>query len=240
MANSTCIMENCSRPLYGRGLCSAHWQRKRRGAPMDTPIAPPLGAPRTKIKPPCKVPGCDRPHFGKGYCSAHLYRFRNGLDLQAPIRGYYEKGQKCVAPGCEYEARANSRCSTHYGQWVKKHSTRKCRIECCGNTLNAKGLCQMHRNVELRYGISAEEWEVLYSRSGGKCGICEKPVTRGEAHTDHDHNCCPGSSNSCGRCVRGVLCRECNQGIGFLRDDLNILASAIKYLQSRQLLTEDA
>ena len=34
----TCSQPDCNRPLVARGLCSAHWQRQRRGRPLDSPI----------------------------------------------------------------------------------------------------------------------------------------------------------------------------------------------------------
>ena len=59
------------------------------------------------------------------------------------------------------------------------------------------------------------------------CEICgSTPVV---LQIDHDHSCCPGRS-SCGMCVRGVLCGECNRGLARFRDDPRLLAEAIAYL----------
>jgi hypothetical protein len=48
---------------------------------------------------------------------------------------------------------------------------------------------------------------------------------------DHDHNCCPGKY-SCGRCVRGLLCRSCNLALGYLKDSPDRLLSLVNYLRS--------
>jgi hypothetical protein len=44
----------------------------------------------------------------------------------------------------------------------------------------------------------------------------------GAISIDHDHRCCDGTY-SCGQCVRAILCRNCNTGIGMLRDDPALL-----------------
>ena len=38
------------------------------------------------------------------------------------------------------------------------------------------------------------------------------------------------SRNSCGKCVRGLLCGRCNMGLGNLDDDIEILLKSIDYL----------
>lgn len=32
-----CLVARCRRPFYARGLCGLHYQRWRRGAPLDPP-----------------------------------------------------------------------------------------------------------------------------------------------------------------------------------------------------------
>ena len=36
-----CIVQGCERRHWARGYCSTHYQRKRRGIPIDAPLAPP-------------------------------------------------------------------------------------------------------------------------------------------------------------------------------------------------------
>lgn len=85
-----------------------------------------------------------------------------------------------------------------------------------------------------RYGITPEQYMDLFEIQDNKCAICTKPVfpfTR-DAHVDHDHTCCPGNAVGCGKCIRGILCRACNVGIGQLKDDPALLRRAAGYLTS--------
>lgn len=73
------------------------------------------------------------------------------------------------------------------------------------------------------------------------CDICGKRLDmryrdsrgrlRGDHAIDHDHSCCQGSA-SCGQCIRGLLCRNCNAGIGYMSEDPRVLARASEYISS--------
>lgn len=82
-----------------------------------------------------------------------------------------------------------------------------------------------HRDYELRlrYGISHDDYLDMEQRQNGVCAICKQPPTQGRyLHVDHDH--------STGR-VRGLLCPECNAGLGRFGDDIDLLLAAIAYLK---------
>jgi hypothetical protein len=65
----------------------------------------------------------------------------------------------------------------------------------------------------------------------GLCAICgskEIPAKSGQQRRlsiDHDHET--------GR-IRGLLCSKCNTGLGFFRDNIRFLRSAIRYLEENQ------
>lgn len=83
------------------------------------------------------------------------------------------------------------------------------------------------------YNITQSDWDAMVERQGNRCAICptDRPGGRGESwHIDHDHACCPGKG-SCGRCVRGLLCGDCNVAIGRMRDDPVLLRAAASYLE---------
>lgn len=76
--------------------------------------------------------------------------------------------------------------------------------------------------------------------SSPTCAVCDRDIlakvpaeTTGRLQArlvvDHDHSCCPGPK-SCGRCVRGLLCRTCNSAAGLLQDDALVAARMAAYL----------
>jgi Recombination endonuclease VII len=76
-----------------------------------------------------------------------------------------------------------------------------------------------HYHLVRRYGIGAADVARLVDEQGGVCPICNKPSPE---HVDHDH-----ASEE----VRGVLCFNCNGGLGQFRDDVGALRNAIAYLE---------
>lgn len=73
--------------------------------------------------------------------------------------------------------------------------------------------------VAARYGMTEPELIELRQLLKNQCVVCgDGPRPRGELHVDHDHDCCPGS-RSCGKCVRGLLCPNCNTQASHCGDD---------------------
>jgi Recombination endonuclease VII len=79
-----------------------------------------------------------------------------------------------------------------------------------------------------RYGITLELCERLLELQDRKCSICG---AADPGCIDHDHYCCNGPF-SCGRCVRGLLCDKCNNGLGRFEDSTERLQAAIDYLKN--------
>ena len=66
--------------------------------------------------------------------------------------------------------------------------------------------------LKYRYGLTREDYERILASQGGACAICERRSRKGENFSvDHDHSCCPGDVRTCGKCVRGLLCTNCNR-----------------------------
>lgn len=89
------------------------------------------------------------------------------------------------------------------------------------------------KDLDLRYkfNITIEQFDAMMEAQGGTCAICGGVNANGRAlSVDHDHACCPGKE-SCGSCVRSLLCGDCNMGLGKFRDDPELLRAAIDYLK---------
>jgi hypothetical protein len=70
----------------------------------------------------------------------------------------------------------------------------------------------------------------MLANQGGGCAICGTAASKW--HVDHDHACCP-SIYTCGKCIRGILCRDCNVGLGNFRDSPELIECALTYLCAR-------
>lgn len=81
-----------------------------------------------------------------------------------------------------------------------------------------------------RYGLTVETYNALLARQEGVCAVCG---AGGELVIDHDHQCCP-AEQSCGGCVRGLLCQRCNRVFGNLADSVDLVRSLLRYAESTQ------
>ena len=79
------------------------------------------------------------------------------------------------------------------------------------------------RRVALR-GMSLEQFDEMLERQGGVCAICDQPESIKGSSLSVDH--CHHSGK-----IRGLLCRNCNSAIGKLKDDPNLIESALEYLR---------
>ena len=96
----------------------------------------------------------------------------------------------------------------------------------CKPCHNARGVASKQRSGGFqeyhrrhRYGMAVGEFDEMLREQGGLCALCgERPAE----HVDHDH--------LFGH-VRGILCFNCNGGLGQFKDRVDIMAKAIDYLE---------
>ncbi|USC18123.1 endonuclease VII domain-containing protein [Rhodococcus sp. 11-3] len=103
------------------------------------------------------------------------------------------------------------RCVTHHRSVIKARKARAHETR-VGNT----------------YGLEVGEYDTLHRAQGGVCFICRRATGASRRlSVDHDHRL---EHLGMREAVRGLLCRPCNDLLGHCRDDVQMLARAIMYL----------
>jgi hypothetical protein len=149
----------------------------------------------------CQFGGCEGVVSAKGLCTGHYQQSSKGQAL-TPLR--------------------KKRPSSVYRAMLERGI-----IEClaCGkdkpaseySVLSAAGMprpyckpCNAERVRLSHYNVTKGFLDLLLGFQQGRCAICLVADAGEKAmHIDHDHACCPGR-RSCGECVRGLVCSNCN------------------------------
>ena len=78
-----------------------------------------------------------------------------------------------------------------------------------------------NRSLRSKYGITLEKYEEMTIAQAGRCAICQKELEL--LHVDHD--AVTGE-------VRGLLCGNCNRGIGLFHESAESLRMASSYVSN--------
>lgn len=91
-------------------------------------------------------------------------------------------------------------------------------------------LSVFHWKLRACFGITPEQFDKMMSDQGGCCAICGKPPDKAKGHR-HKHRLNVDHDHKTGK-VRGLLCNNCNIGLGAFEDSQDRIANAIQYLLS--------
>ena len=75
-----------------------------------------------------------------------------------------------------------------------------------------------------RYNLSIADYDALLLSQAGVCAICGGKDERQRLSVDHNHAT---------KSVRGLLCGNCNNGLGRFKDSIELLLAAVNYLHHR-------
>jgi hypothetical protein len=120
-------------------------------------------------------------------------------------------------------------------EWKSFHKSKRWRIRNPGaqaiatanwvrNNPEQRRISSRRCQLKMQYGITPEQYDEMLIAQDGKCEICktDKPTGKWKVFAvDHCHK----TGN-----IRGLLCNECNRGMGLLRDDPELLIKAAEYL----------
>lgn len=107
----------------------------------------------------------------------------------------------------------------------------RCRSRKDGRSATCRGCWakyQADRTMQVKFGMTQAQYDAMLEQQSGGCAICgnrTKMMHRGRAQRlpiDHCHRT--------GK-VRGILCSNCNNGLGRFKDDTVLLEKAAQYLQ---------
>jgi Recombination endonuclease VII. len=150
----------------------------------------------------CTFDGCEIKARYKLYCSGHQSQFRRGAVL-APLQKRVRQ-RSTISNGI---SKVCSYCNTE--KYLTEFTKLKGSTD--GFSYGCKPCCN-NRVRMWRYNVSADWYAVTLEYQGGVCAICKQLEPEKAFAVDHDHCCCPGD-NSCGKCVRGLLCQLCNMSV---------------------------
>jgi hypothetical protein len=189
------------KPVFSAALCSAHYTRQRRYGDASI-VKRGLDLPVPEAK-PCAICGAVKP----------LSEFSVGAKASKGGKGSYCR--PCAAERQrEWRVANPGRIREHRQQHNERRKP-----------------ARPAQRIKQTYGITLEDYERILESQQGGCGICGGPRNGPgkRFHIDHDHTCCPWVG-SCGKCIRGLLCGNCNTMLGLAKEDPDRLRAAIAYL----------
>jgi hypothetical protein len=162
----------------------------------------------------CRICGCEKPidEFYRAAGMADGYRSEcKACNLAQRARRYRE------------EPAFRARDIERVRQWQLANPERHKEIQ---RRIRAKpGFAERMRagHLKRKFGITLDDYRAMLEAQGGGCAICAAPEPDGQSlHVDHDHE--TGA-------VRGLLCFNCNAGLGKFGERIELLSAAVDYLR---------
>ncbi len=117
-------------------------------------------------------------------------------------------------------------------QSICKECQVKSHKDYCERTKENRRIWKRRSDLKKKYGISIEQYQEMLVKQEFACAVCKEPEKYSTSANcdpilavDHCH-----STNK----VRGLLCSQCNQGIGKFKDSIELLEAAISYLKDNE------
>ncbi len=121
----------------------------------------------------------------------------------------YTSNKKCVKCSAVQQQEAQPRLLLVGRAWRKKNASR----------LRAE---KRERHLQKSYGMTSAQYDARERLQEGRCEICQRTPTKRRLAVDHCH--------STGR-VRGLICDDCNVGLGRFADSPERIEEALWYLR---------
>ena len=175
----------------------------------------------------CSVENCERPSRTKGMCGSHYNHLQRTGGIHPIHRRPSRKPKHSVIGGRKIclkclESKEVSDFTNHGSDESPRYSSR-CRS--C-RTLAVKGRPRKSEKGRRKflYGLTKEKLKELEIKQNYRCAVCGTDNPGADCKVlciDHCH--------ATGK-VRGLLCNNCNRGLGFFKDDPARLIAASNYI----------
>lgn len=177
-----------------------------------------------------------RKHRSERLAYAKAYREQHRDKVRTYQKAYRQRNrERLLNRQREYRSRNSAKAAAYQVEWYERHKPRILKMRKDHYVANRdavkarvkKWAAENPERVrvavwERRHpGITRSQRDAMIADQGGLCLICYRPFGD-RPHTDHDH--VTGQT-------RGILCHNCNRGIGYLGDSVDLLTAAIAYLQ---------
>lgn len=154
------------------------------------------------------------------------YRLKQGAERLRKKAEYYQKTKPERNRKTKEWAEANREKRRDYSKrYALKNKDRCAAATRAWYQKNREHALKMgrERNLKRFYGLTMEQFNQILKSQKGKCLICKLKITAKTPHVDHCHK--TGA-------VRGILCNNCNSGLGMFKDCKKRLLSAMEYLEN--------
>ena len=133
-----------------------------------------------------------------------------------------EKDLELFAKGKGYKDGRRGTCKKCHTAYVTKYYNDRPDKKAEKNRMNT-----FYKPNYIAHHLTEEQYNKMLNLYNGKCHSCKD---RAATNIDHDHSCCSGQ-RSCGKCVRGILCSQCNTALGLLQDNRQKIKNLLQYIK---------
>ena len=139
-------------------------------------------------------------------------------------REYYEKNkEKIAARQKKYKEKNKEQRAALKKEYNEKNKEQIAAYAKEYNEKNKEQLALYKKEWNIKkYGLSLEDYNNMLDKQNHNCEICSVSFLDNKHFIDHCH-----TTNK----VRGLLCLNCNTGLGHFKDNIERLTQAINYLQ---------
>lgn len=241
MAQGTCVKCGAEdRYLPGRSLCAGcydhHW---RRGTLDEFPCRPPK-TPEARTHRVCPICKQDLPlnAFARSKdrwdghatyckpCAREKYQ-TPARDRNRLVEPTWDGEKECRLCG-------ETKPLTEF-YWRRDHARHTYRCKACkaegGRRYWAEqgSSHQRRRQLAAKFDLTPDQYEAMKAAQGDRCAVCRRSSEELDQTLAVDHCHTTGK-------VRGLLCANCNRGLGLFRDSPQDLIAAADYLRASVLM----